>query len=171
MIKRLGPPSQGWRTFLRNHAPDIAAMDLFVVSTIGFDLLYAFVIVRLDRSERLIGSIRRKCGDHFIVLGEGAPAPHPANLCLLLQRHQNALVIGRKNATNPSPRSADRIYQFTRNPWRASSPLCAGLGFRYTQVAFQLSDTATRMMKAGDAFLYVRCVMFSSSMPGTITTA
>jgi hypothetical protein len=27
MIKRRGPPSQGWRTFLRNHAPDIAAMD------------------------------------------------------------------------------------------------------------------------------------------------
>src|SRR6202166_3190602 len=48
MVKRRGPPSQGWRTFLRNHAPDIAAMDLFVVPTIGFDLLYAFVIVRLD---------------------------------------------------------------------------------------------------------------------------
>jgi hypothetical protein len=46
MIKRPGPPSQGWHTFLRNHAPDIAAMDLFVVPTIGFDLLYAFVIVR-----------------------------------------------------------------------------------------------------------------------------
>ena len=41
MVKRQGPPSQGWRTFLRNHAPDIAAMDLFVVPTIGFDLLYA----------------------------------------------------------------------------------------------------------------------------------
>ena len=26
MFKRCGPPSQGWRTFLRNHAPDIAAM-------------------------------------------------------------------------------------------------------------------------------------------------
>src|SRR4030081_2034865 len=49
MVKRRGPPSQGWRTFLRNHAPDIAAMDLFVVPTIGFDLLYACVIVRLDR--------------------------------------------------------------------------------------------------------------------------
>ena len=48
MVKRRGPPSQEWRTFLRNHAPDIAAMDLFVVPTIGFDLLYAFVIVRLD---------------------------------------------------------------------------------------------------------------------------
>jgi len=51
MVKRRGPPSQGWRTFLRNHAPDIAAMDLFVVPTIGFELLYAFVIVRLDRRE------------------------------------------------------------------------------------------------------------------------
>src|SRR3981189_678486 len=51
MVKRCGPPSQGWRTFLRNHAPDIAAMALFVVPTIGFDLLYAFVIVRLDRRD------------------------------------------------------------------------------------------------------------------------
>src|SRR5450759_5090215 len=140
MVKRRGPPSQGWRTFLRNHALDIAAMDLFVVPTIGFDLLYAFVIVRLDRrdlvwinvttnptaewisrqlteafpwdeapryllrdrdriygtivtrgmramgirdkptapaspwqndfAERLIGSIRRECVDHLVVLGE-----------------------------------------------------------------------------------------------------
>jgi transposase InsO family protein len=140
MIKRWGPPSQGWRTFLRNHAPDIASMDLFVVPTIGFSLLYAFVIVRLDRrelvwinvtpnptaewiarqlteafpwdeaprylirdhdriygdvalrriramgirdkpiapaapwqngfAERLIGSIRRECLDHFVVLSE-----------------------------------------------------------------------------------------------------
>jgi transposase InsO family protein len=140
MVKRRGPPSQGWVTFLRNHAPDIAAMDLFVVPTIGFNLLYAFVIVRLGRrdlvwidvttnptaewiarqiteafpwneaprylvrdrdqiygdvvmrricamgirdkpiapaspwqngfAERLIGSIRRECVDHFVVLGE-----------------------------------------------------------------------------------------------------
>jgi transposase InsO family protein len=140
MVRWRGPPSQGWRTFLRNHAPDIAAMDLFVAPTIGFDLLYAFVIIRLDRrdlvwinvttnptaewvahqlteafpwdeapqylirdrdriygkivtrrlramgirdkpiapaspwqngfAERLIGSIRRECVDHFVVLGE-----------------------------------------------------------------------------------------------------
>src|SRR5437870_2570295 len=140
MVKGYGPPSQGWSTFLRNHAPDIAAMDLFVVPTIGFDLLYVFVIIRLARrdlvwinitthptadwiarqiteafpwneaphylirdrdqvygaaatrrlramgirdkpiapgspwqngfAERLIGSIRRECVDHIVVLGE-----------------------------------------------------------------------------------------------------
>ena len=140
MVKRRGLPGQGWRTFLRNHAPDIAAMDLFVVPTIDFDQLCALVIIRLDRrdlvwinvttnptaewiacqiteafpwdeaprylirdrdrvygtvvtrrlramgirdkpiapgspwqngfAERLIGSIRRECVDHMIILGE-----------------------------------------------------------------------------------------------------
>jgi hypothetical protein len=35
MVKRREPPSHGWRTFLRNHAPDIAAMDLFVVQPLA----------------------------------------------------------------------------------------------------------------------------------------
>jgi hypothetical protein len=51
IVNRCGPPSQGWRTFLRNHAPDIAAMDLFVVPTVNFDLLYVLVIVRLARRD------------------------------------------------------------------------------------------------------------------------
>ena len=51
MVKRRGPPGPGWLTFLRNHAPDIAAMDFFVVPTIGFDLLYAFVVIRIERRD------------------------------------------------------------------------------------------------------------------------
>src|SRR5260370_42057828 len=54
MVKRRGSPSQGWRTFLRNHDPDIAAMDLFVVPTIGFDLLNAFIIMSLHRTDLVV---------------------------------------------------------------------------------------------------------------------
>src|SRR5512135_771503 len=51
MERRRGPPSQGWKTFLRNHALHIAAVDLFVVPTIGFKLLYGLVILRLGRRQ------------------------------------------------------------------------------------------------------------------------
>ena len=46
---RNNPPSQGWLTFLRNHADGIAAVDLFVVPTIGFRLLFGLVILNHDR--------------------------------------------------------------------------------------------------------------------------
>ena len=51
MVKHRGSTKPGVRTFLRNHTPDTAAMDLFVVPTIGFRMLYGFVIVRLDRRD------------------------------------------------------------------------------------------------------------------------
>jgi hypothetical protein len=64
MARKSGPPGQSWSTFVRNHAPQIAAMDLFVVPTIGFELLYAFVIVRLARRDFVWMSrpIRRRNG-------------------------------------------------------------------------------------------------------------
>jgi hypothetical protein len=49
MARRRRPPSQGGRTFLRNHADGIVAMDLFVVPTISFQLLYGLLILRHDR--------------------------------------------------------------------------------------------------------------------------
>ncbi len=45
MARGRRPPSQGWKTFLRNHANGIASMDLFVVPTISFRLLYGFLIL------------------------------------------------------------------------------------------------------------------------------
>jgi hypothetical protein len=46
---RRSPPSQGWRTFLSNHADGIAAVDLFVLPTIAFQILYCLVIIRHGR--------------------------------------------------------------------------------------------------------------------------
>ncbi len=51
MAGKNDPSRQSWGTFLRNHMPHIAAMHLFVVPTIGFNLLYVLVIVRLARRE------------------------------------------------------------------------------------------------------------------------
>ena len=51
MARGRRPPSQGWKTFLRNHADGIASMDLFVVPTISFRLLYGFLVLRHSRRE------------------------------------------------------------------------------------------------------------------------
>src|SRR5271167_4434365 len=53
MAKRRRPPSQGWRTFLHNHADGIASMDLFVVPTISFRLLYGLLILQHSRRQIL----------------------------------------------------------------------------------------------------------------------
>jgi hypothetical protein len=49
MARHRKPPSQTWRTFLKNHAKDLASADFFVVPTITFQLLFAFVILSHDR--------------------------------------------------------------------------------------------------------------------------
>lgn len=170
MARRRRPPSQGWSTFLRNHADGIAAMDLFVVPTISFRLLYGLLILRHDRrrilwlgttthptaewiarqlieacgwkqaphylvhdrdrsygevflrhvramgirdrptsprspwqngcAERLIGSIRRECIDHVVVLGER----HLRHVLLSYQQYYNethAPILG-QGCTDPT---------------------------------------------------------------------
>jgi transposase InsO family protein len=47
------PPSQNWRTFLRNHAHAIAAIDLCIVPTMTFERLFAFLVVGHDRRRLL----------------------------------------------------------------------------------------------------------------------
>ena len=53
MMRRRCPPSQSWRTFLRNHAEAIAAIDLCVVPTMSFERLFAFVVVGHGRRRLL----------------------------------------------------------------------------------------------------------------------
>ena len=43
------PPSQTWRSFLKNHLKDIAAIDFFTIPTVTFRVLYCFIVLRHDR--------------------------------------------------------------------------------------------------------------------------
>jgi len=49
MIKQKKPPFQTWRTFLKNHVKQLAAIDFFTVPTVTFRILYCFVVLRHDR--------------------------------------------------------------------------------------------------------------------------
>jgi hypothetical protein len=53
MLRRRGPPSQGWKTFLRNHADGIASVDFLIVPTLPFERLFVFVILGLGRGRLL----------------------------------------------------------------------------------------------------------------------
>ena len=83
MARRPGPPSQGWKTFLRNHAAGIASVDLFVVRTISFKLLHGLVIlrharrklVRIGRDEQSYCPVDRGSGDRCLSLGRSAVSP------------------------------------------------------------------------------------------------
>ena len=59
LIGRRGPPSQSWRTFLRNHADAIAAIDLCVVPTLTFERLFAFLVVGHGRRQLLWFAVTR----------------------------------------------------------------------------------------------------------------
>jgi len=49
MVRRKKPPSQNWRTFLENHAQQLVSIDFFTVPTIGFQVLYVFLVLAHDR--------------------------------------------------------------------------------------------------------------------------
>jgi hypothetical protein len=59
MLRGGRPPSQSWKTFLRNHADAIAAIDMCVVPTLTFDRLFAFLVVGHGRRQLLWFEVTR----------------------------------------------------------------------------------------------------------------
>jgi transposase InsO family protein len=59
MVRGGTPPSQSWKTFLRNHAQAIAAIDLFVVPTLTFERLFAFLVLGHGRRQLLWFEVTR----------------------------------------------------------------------------------------------------------------
>jgi hypothetical protein len=59
MMRGGAPPSQSWKTFLRNHAQAIAAIDLCVVPTLTFERLFAFLVLGHGRRQLLWFEVTR----------------------------------------------------------------------------------------------------------------
>jgi transposase InsO family protein len=59
MVRPLNPPSQSWKTFLRNHAEAIAAIDMCVVPTLTFERLFAFLVLGHGRRQLLWFEVAR----------------------------------------------------------------------------------------------------------------
>jgi transposase InsO family protein len=59
MVRRPNPPSQSWKTFLQNHAEAIAAIDMCVVPTLTFELLFAFLVLGHGRRQLLWFEVTR----------------------------------------------------------------------------------------------------------------
>ena len=49
IVRHHKPPSQSWRTFLKNHARDIISVDFFTVPTATFRLLFVFLVLSNER--------------------------------------------------------------------------------------------------------------------------
>src|SRR3989449_1614437 len=49
MVRHRKPPSQTWRTFLKNHAAQLASVDFFTVPTALFQVFFVFIVMRHDR--------------------------------------------------------------------------------------------------------------------------
>ena len=198
MVRHPKPPSQSWRTFLRNHVGCLASIDFFVVPTATFGLLFAFVVLHHERrrivhlcvtanptaawvaqqireafpwdtaprhvirdrdgiygavfrarvlamgieevitaprspwqnpfAERVIGSIRRECLDHVIVLNEWHLRRILASYLAYYHRSRMQLSLGKDapDGRPVQPVGVGKIVAF---------PQVGGLHHRYVQLA------------------------------------
>src|SRR5262249_18714909 len=129
----------GWRTFLTNHVDGIAAIDLFVLPTITFRLLYCLVILRHGRrlwvsfgvttnptaSGFRARSPRRFPGIVHLAIAVAAGSALRLRTCKCEDRNQGW---ARPSRSNCSDHSAGASRKFATPMPRASRPSTAGAG-------------------------------------------
>ena len=54
MVRSPKPPSQTWRTFLKNHVSQLASVDFFTVHSVWFEVLFVFIVLAHDRRRRIV---------------------------------------------------------------------------------------------------------------------
>ena len=116
MVRQQKQPSQTWRTFLDNHASEIAACDFFTIPTATFRVLYCFVILSHDRRKVL----------HFNVTGNPTAAwtaqqiveafPFDSTLKYLLR--DNDSIYGNMFQQRVQSLGIEEVRTAYRSPWQ-----------------------------------------------------
>jgi len=120
--KSKGKPSPGWRTFLRNHASGIAAMDFFVMPTATFQLLYHRVGLCNDENVGPIAPLPIGEKDALVNEGTGAMRAYHIRRCCMAR---NVPMPSQKRIGNASCCNIVNLI-----PWRWSSSSSIGGGGR-----------------------------------------
>jgi putative transposase len=110
------PPSQTWKSFLRNHAGQIAAIDFFTVPTVTFNVLYGFVVLLHDRRRVVHFNVTAHPTAVWAAqqLIEGFPEDR-APLFLLRDRDQ---IYGRYFRSRVAGMGIEEVVTAARSPWQ-----------------------------------------------------
>jgi len=130
MIKHRGPPSQTWRTFLRNHADAIAAIDLCLVPTVTFECLFAFLVVSHGRRQLLWFAVTKHATAEWLAqqIVEAFPwdtAPHYLIRALYYNKTRTHLGLAKDAPRRRAVQRCGRI---------VTTPILCGLHHRYARI-------------------------------------
>ena len=128
------PPSQSWKTLLRNHAEAIAAIDMCEVRTVSFELLFAFLVIGRGRRQVLWVEVTRHPTAAWLArqITEAFPwASAPTYLVRDNDRAYGGVFTSRVNSMGirdrpTSPRRRDFQRQNMRNPARCHRRIVSG---------------------------------------------
>jgi len=56
-FKHPSPPSQNWKTFLKNHMESTISIDMFTVPSVTFGVLYGFIVLSHERRKILFSNV------------------------------------------------------------------------------------------------------------------
>jgi hypothetical protein len=109
--------------------------------------------------ERLIGSTRRECTDHMIVLNEGHLRRILSKYASYYNEVRTHLALGKDARTLHALGRAVRNHRRATDPWRATPSVCANLSFRKGQVRQSCSLLLTRARTSGENLFVVLLVI------------
>jgi putative transposase len=115
-VRRLGRPSPTWRSFLRNQAAGIAAIDMFVVASASFRLLYVMIILAHDRRKIVRFDVTRNPSAGWLVRQVTEAFPwDTAPRCLLRDRDSS---YGESFRRQVDAMGITEVVSAARSPWQ-----------------------------------------------------